>query len=78
MICKYRNNKSGCVRGMECMFLHWKNYIKVADKDLGRSVMHDFFHSDKDKVKIPYITLGRIDSHFVIFEIKLLNRKIVL
>ena len=52
-----------------------KNYFKIADKVLSRSVMHDFFYSDKDKVKIPYITLGSKDLHFVIFEIKSLNIK---
>ena len=78
MICKYRNNKSGHVRGMECMFLALKNYIKIVDKDLSRSVMHYFFYSNKDKVEIPYITLGSKDSHVVIFEIKSLNIKRVL
>ena len=54
------------------------NFLKIADKDLGRSVMQIFFYSDKDKVKIPYITLGSRDSHFVIFEINSLNTKRVL
>ena len=55
-----------------------KNYIKIVDKDLSRSVMHAFFYSDKYKVKIPYITLGSKDSHFLIFEIKSLNTKRVM
>ena len=35
MICKYRYTESGCVRGMERMFLYLKKCIKVVDKDLG-------------------------------------------
>ena len=52
MIIKYRNIKSGCVRGMECMFLHNRNYIKIVAKYFKQKCDACNFDSDKDKVKI--------------------------